>query len=88
MYKFKLYTISNTLSSKKAVTSLTLLLDGELKARYSLEIIDILEDPQVAISEDIFATPTLVKVLPPPSKRIVGDFSDREKVLVGLNLLN
>jgi circadian clock protein KaiB len=88
MYEFRLYVVGDTPSSKKATTSLKSLLEDEFKGRYSLEVVDVLENPQIADSEHIFATPTLVKTLPPPSRKILGDISNREKVLVGLDLLD
>ena len=88
MYEFRLYVIDNTPSSKKAITSLESLLEDEFEGLYSLEIVNLLENPGLADKENIFATPTLVKVLPPPSRKILGDVSNREKVLVGLDLVN
>jgi len=54
--------------------------------QYSLRIVDVLENPQLAVDAKILATPTLVKTVPPPERRIIGDLSDREKVLLGLGL--
>ncbi len=88
MYEFRLYVIDDTPSSKKAVTSLESLLEDEFKGLYSLEVVDILENPQLADKENIFATPTLVRAVPPPLARIIGDMSNREKVLAGLGLSN
>ena len=88
MYEFRLYVIDDTPSSKKAITSLKSLLEDEFEGLYSLEIIDLLENPQSALKDSIFATPTLVKILPPPSRRILGDISNREKVLAGLGLVD
>ena len=88
MYEFRLYVIDDTPSSKKAITSLKSLLEDEFEGLYSLEIIDLLENPQSAHKDSIFATPTLVKILPPPSRRILGDISNREKVLAGLGLVD
>lgn len=61
--------------------------EAELGAEYDLEIIDVLEHPQIAEDQRILATPTLVKQLPLPLRRVIGDLSDREKVLLGLELL-
>jgi len=60
--------------------------EEELRGQYELVIIDVLEHPELAEKEKIVATPTLVKELPPPLRRIIGDLSDSEKVLLGLNL--
>ena len=86
MYEFRLYVIGNTPSSKKAITKLESFLEDEFKGLYCLEIINLLENPQLADRDDIFATPTLVKTLPAPSKRILGDMANKEKVLAGLGL--
>jgi circadian clock protein KaiB len=86
MHEFRLYVIDDTPSSKKAITSLESLLEDEFKGLYSLEVVDVLENPQLANNEGIFATPTLVRVVPPPRARIIGDMSNREKVLAGLAL--
>lgn len=86
MYEFRLYVIDDTPSSKKAITSLKSLLEDEFEGLYSLEIIDLLENPQSAHKDSIFATPTLVKALPPPSTKIIGNFSDKEWVMLGLGL--
>ena len=58
----------------------------ELEGRYELEIVDVLEHPQRAEDEKILATPTLIKQLPPPLRRVIGDLSDKEKVLLGLEV--
>lgn len=60
--------------------------EQELAGRYELEIIDVLEHPQLAEDEKILATPTLIKQLPPPLRRVIGDLSDTEKVLLGLEV--
>ena len=63
------------------------ILAGELKGMYELKIIDVFKNPQLAEDEKILATPTLSRVLPPPVKRIIGDLSDKEKVLLGLDIV-
>jgi circadian clock protein KaiB len=82
----KLYILKQKADSRKAIVTLKSILETELKGRYSLEVIDVLENPQRAEEDKIIATPTLVKVSPPPVRKIVGDFSDKEKVLAGLGL--
>jgi circadian clock protein KaiB len=57
-----------------------------LDGRYELEIVDVLENPQRAEDERILATPTLIKQLPPPLRRVIGDLSDKDKVLLGLEV--
>lgn len=88
MNKFvlKLYITGQTPASARAVANLQKICKQELDDRYELQIIDILERPQLAEDEKILATPTLIKELPPPLKRIIGDLSDKEKVLLGLDL--
>jgi circadian clock protein KaiB len=78
----------STPRTKLAVANLRQICEAELGAEYDLEIIDVLEQPQVAEDQRILATPTLVKQLPPPLRRVIGDLSDREKVLLGLELLS
>lgn len=82
----KLYITGQTSRSIRAISILHEICEKELKGQYELEIIDVLERPQLAEDEKILATPTLIKVLPPPIRRIIGDLSDTEKVLVGLDL--
>ena len=60
--------------------------EEELKGEYELEIIDVLEQPEAAETDRILATPTLIKQLPPPLRRVIGDLSDRDKVLLGLEV--
>jgi len=62
-------------------------LDEDYKGVYSLKVIDVIKQPQLAEDDKILATPTLIKILPPPVARIIGDLSDREKVLLGLDLV-
>ena len=69
-----------------AIRNLRRICDEELKGRYELEIIDVHEQPEAAENDRILATPTLVKLLPPPLRRVIGDLSDKDKVLLGLEL--
>ncbi len=87
MYKLKLYIVGRTGRSKKAVEDLTGVLEANLKGRYFLKIIDIMENPQLAEKDMILATPTVVKTSPPPVRKIIGDLSQRETVLTVLDLL-
>lgn len=77
----------STPRTQLAITNLKRICEAELGAQYDLEVIDVLEHPQVAEDQRILATPTLVKQLPPPLRRVIGDLSDRDKVLLGLELL-
>jgi circadian clock protein KaiB len=68
------------------VANLRRICEQELQNLYELEIIDVLENPQLAENDRILATPTLIKQLPPPLRRVVGDLSDKDKVLLGLEV--
>jgi len=83
----KLYVTGQTLNSIKAIHNLKKILSGELKEMYELKVINVLENPQLAEDERIMATPTLSRSLPLPIKRIIGDLSDKEKVLIGLDIV-
>lgn len=84
-YRLKLYLTGRTPRSQQAIDNLRGLLEKEFAGQYDLEVIDILEQPQLAEDEKILATPTLVRELPSPIRRVIGDLSDREQVLVGLD---
>ena len=82
----KLYVTGQTPKSERAIANLRRICEGELEGQYELVIIDVLERPQLAEDEKILATPTLTKELPPPLRRIIGDLSDTDKVLLGLDI--
>lgn len=86
-YVLKLYVAGNTPNSIRALKTLNAILEEEFKGVYALKVIDVLKNPQLAEEDKILATPTLSKILPPPVRKIIGDLSDREKVLIGLDLL-
>lgn len=85
-YILKLYITGRTSKSERAIANLQSLCENELKGHYTLRVVDVLENPQLAEDEKIIATPTLIKVLPPPLRRVIGDLSNTEKVLLGLDL--
>jgi circadian clock protein KaiB len=85
-YTIKLYVTGQTPRSFRAIDNLKRICEGELAGEYDLVVIDVLERPQLAEDEKILATPTVVKELPLPIRRIIGDLSDSERVLVGLDL--
>ncbi len=85
-FVLKLYVTGMTPRAERAVANLRRICAEELDDRYELVIIDVLENPQLAEDEKIIATPTLIKKLPAPVRRIIGDLSDTEKVLLGLDL--
>jgi len=86
-YVLKLYVAGNTPNSLRALKTLNTILEEEFKGVYTLKVIDVLKNPQLAEEDKILATPTLAKILPPPVRKIIGDLSDRERVLIGLDLL-
>ena len=85
-FLLRLFVTGQTPKSERAIANLRRICDEELKGRYELKVIDILERPQLAEDEKILATPALIKELPPPLRRVIGDLSDKDKVLVGLDL--
>lgn len=85
-FVLKLYITGKTPKSEQSIANLRYICDRELANKYELIIIDVLEHPQLAEDEKILATPTLIKELPPPIRRIIGDLSDTQKVLLGLDL--
>jgi circadian clock protein KaiB len=86
-YVLRLYIAGQTPNSLRAIANLKSILENELKGVYTLKVIDVLKNPKLAEDEKILATPSLSRVLPPPVRRIIGDLSDREKVLIGLDLV-
>ena len=88
MNKLKLYIVGQKPNTVKAIHNLRKLLKERLRDSYSLQVIDLLENPQLAEEEMILATPTLVRSVPPPVRRIVGDLNDAEKVLIELGLVD
>jgi circadian clock protein KaiB len=85
-YLIKLYVTGRTPRAQQAIRNLEQICEQELDGRYELVVIDVLERPQLAEDEKILATPTVVKELPVPIRRIIGDLSDTERVLLGLDL--
>ena len=85
-YVLRLYVTGMTPRSTEAFASIKALCEERLQGRYELEVIDIYQHPQLAIDEQIIAVPTLVKKLPAPLSRLVGDLSNQDRVLLGLDL--
>jgi circadian clock protein KaiB len=85
-YVLRLYVSGSTVKSERAVKNIERVCEEHLKGRYDLEVIDIHRQANLARDEQIVAVPTLIKRLPPPLQRLVGDMSDLNKVLVGLDL--
>ena len=86
IWELRLYVAGNTLKSNLALTNLKKYCEEHLKDKYIIEVIDLLTHPQLAEGDQILAVPTLVKKVPEPIRRIIGDLSNEEKVLVGLNI--
>jgi len=85
-YVLRLYISGSTSKSARAVENIKRVCEQHLKNRYSLEVIDIYQQAHLARDEQIVAVPTLIKRLPPPLRRLIGDMSNLEKVLFGLDL--
>jgi circadian clock protein KaiB len=86
-FSLRLFVAGASSISVRAITNLRLILEDNLKDRYELEIIDIHQQPLLVKAENIFAVPLLIKKQPLPLKRLVGDMSDKAKVLKGLGLI-
>jgi circadian clock protein KaiB len=85
-WELRLYVAGKTHRAATALANLKKICEEHLAGRYRLEIVDLLENPALARGDQILAVPTLVRRLPPPVKKIIGDLSNTERVLVGLNL--
>lgn len=84
--ELRLYVAGETPRSLAAINNLKRICDEHLAGRYSVEVIDLLENPQLARNDQILAIPTLVRKLPSPVRKVIGDLSKTERVLVGLDL--
>ena len=85
-YELRLYVAGQTPKSLAAFANLKKICEEHLAGQYDIEVIDLLKHPQLASGDQILAIPTLVRKLPQPIKKIIGDLSNTERVLVGLNL--
>ena len=86
VYKLRLYVAGQTPKSIRAFANLKVLCEKHLKGRYQIEVVDLLEHPQLARGDQIVAIPTLVRRLPQPVRKIIGDLADTVRVLVGLDV--
>jgi circadian clock protein KaiB len=86
-FLLRLYVAGQTPKSLTAFSNLRKICETHLAGRYEIEVIDLLERPQLARGDEIIAVPTLVRKLPEPIKKLIGDLSDTERVLVGLQLM-
>jgi circadian clock protein KaiB len=85
-FLLKLYVAGSTARATAAIENLRRICENDLHGQYDLQVIDVLEHPELAEEDKILATPTLIKHLPPPLRRVIGDLSDAEKVLLGLEV--
>ena len=85
-WELRLYVAGQTIKSKTALANLTRICQTHLEDRYHIEVIDLLKNPKLAAGDQIFAVPTLVRKLPEPIKKIIGDLSNEGRVLVGLDV--
>lgn len=86
LWELRLYVAGQTPKSLKAFANLKKLCEEHLASKYAIEVIDLLKNPQLAKGDQIIAIPTLVRKLPVPVRKIIGDLSDSERVLVGLDI--
>jgi circadian clock protein KaiB len=87
LWELRLYVAGQTAKSLLAFANLKRICEANLAGQYRIEVIDLTKNPQLASGDQILALPTLVRKLPSPIKRIIGDLSNTERVLVGLDLL-
>jgi len=86
-YILKLYVLGTSATSSRAIKNIKDIIEEQLNDKYTLQVIDVLQYPQLAEDDKILATPTLVKSLPAPIRKIIGDLSAKEKVLLGLDIV-
>lgn len=86
-YILRLYITGMTSRSARTIENLRLFCEKHLAGRYELQVIDVYQQPELASREQIVAVPTLIKQLPLPLRRLIGDMSDEERVLIGLDIL-
>lgn len=85
-WRLRLYIAGQTSSAMAALENLRAICEEHLDKTYKIEVVDLLKNPTLAAGDQIIAVPTLVRKLPPPAKKIIGDLSNKERVLVGLDL--
>lgn len=86
-YQLRLYVAGQTAKSQTAFANLQRICETHVPGQYEIEIVDLLEHPKLAAGDQILAVPTLVRKLPEPIKKIIGDLSNEERVLVGLDIV-
>ena len=87
-YLLRLFVSGETPTTRRALTNLQRVCANELHGRYQIEVIDVVENPELADQARVLATPTLIKQLPVPVRRVIGDLTNTEQVLMGLDLLH
>jgi len=85
-YQLRLYVAGSTPQSQRAIANIKHICESHLAGRFDLEVIDVYQQPQLTAGEQIIAAPTLIKKLPLPLRRLIGDMADAQRVLVGLDL--
>ena len=85
-YVLRLYVAGTTPRSVQAITNIKKICEEHLKGRYDLEVVDVYQQPTLAMGEQIIAAPTLIKKLPLPLRKFIGDMTNQERILVGLDL--
>ncbi len=85
-WDLRIYVAGETPKMREAIKNLEIICDEHLKGRFSIEIVDLMKNPQLAAGEQILAIPTVIRKLPEPVKRLIGDLSIKEKVIVGLDI--
>lgn len=85
-WELRLYVIGHSARSQRAIDNLRRACEAHLQGRYAIVVVDLLENPRLAAEDQILAVPTLVRRLPPPLRKIVGDLSNEERLLVGLDV--
>ena len=85
-WELRLYVAGQTPKSIKAFANLNRICEEKLAGRYKIEVVDLLENPQLAAGHQILAIPTLVRTMPPPIRKIIGDLSNTDRTLVGLDI--
>jgi circadian clock protein KaiB len=88
MWHLRLYVAGESPKSLAAFANLKQLCETHLAGRYEIEVVDLIEHPRLARGDEILAIPTLVRLLPEPMRKIIGDLSDTDRVLVGLQLMS
>ena len=86
IWDLRLYVAGQTKLAVTAINNLKIICEEQLKGKYNIEVIDLLKQPQIAHDDNIYATPTLKRILPLPVKSVIGDLSNTERVLAGLDL--